>query len=976
FKPSQYVRLYIDGVLVAEDTTNIPASIAYTARDPLTIGRRSGNPQSYFDGLIDEVRIYDQALDQPDIQTIMAETHPCSESCSVSGDYRLFQDDFDDGDYAGWTVHRFRNKGCGWRVEGGRLTERRNSCFGFLGWRLGTANAELRDYVLKTWVEARPDGVNGGKSYNNGVGLVFGYRDDANYYLVRWRDYGSAYSGSGVYRDFELLKVSSGRTTILDRKPRVTLPDAFHLTVDVGQGNGIDVFVDCDNPQFRLHADGEYPPLEVFGPYTYDNDTGVQYDDIEVYGKQSLLPAPYAEWRLDETGWTGAAGEVQDSSGNGHPATAKGGVGTVPGKVCRGGDFKGDADGRDDYLDAGSAGFDQTGELTVAAWVYARSAPADQGRTVVSRYRYRSPSDQTGWNFGASWRGNYFAFHVHDAAGNSAWATDPDFFSTELNRWKHVVGVFKPSQYVRLYIDGVLVAEDTTNIPASIAYTARDPLTIGRRSGSPQSYFDGLIDEVNLFDQALSPGQVRALMRKTHPCQTAALDHFALSHDGAGIFCATETVLLAAMDINGEIFEEYTGTVTLDTQTGSGTWVATTGDGALNDAVANDGKATYTFVPSDKGVAAFTLSYPDGPRTFNIDAYDGVIRDDDSEGDYLFSPNGFLMTAHPVSNPPPATINDPIPAQTAASDFQVHLTAYGRTPTHPQCGVIEDYTGDKRLRIWGQYRNPATGAVEPTVNGVAIPMGVYNREQHLTFTAGKASFTAKYKDAGRIRLRVYDLTEPDVIAGATNDFTVKPDRFRIDSMRRAADGFDNPAAVDAGGPRFTAAGMDFRVELTAVDAEGDATPNFGRESPAEGVKLAHTLVAPAGGASGNLTGRLSLQGNGVFAGNVNWSEVGIIRLDAGIEDGDYLGAGDVNGRVDRVGRFTPHHFTLSGGSITNRSTAGCAVPSSFTYMDEPFGIGYSLEARNLLGGVTQNYAGAFAKLDTVAELNYGAVDLT
>ncbi len=972
FKPSSYVRLYVDGVLAAEQAHNVPAAISYIAGIPLLIGRNSKYVKGgYFDGLIDEARIYDVALNPVDIQRLMAETRSCHAACNITGGVRLFYDDFEDGDYAGWTVHRFRNTGCGWRVSGGRLTERRNACVGFLGRHPGAGNRGLRDYVLKTHIDANPGSASGRKSYNNGVGMVFGYVDDRNYYLVRWRDYGSGYSNSRTYRDFELIKVAGGHTTVLDRRSRVNLPGSFDLTVDVGQGNGIDVFVDCDSQRFRLHA-SESPPIETFGPYTNDNDSGVFYDDIAVYGKQLALPTPLAEWHFDETGWTGGAGEVQDSSGNGHDATPMGGVSTAPGKVCRGGDFKGDADGRGDYVDAGTSGFDQRGELTVSAWINPR--PSQSG-PVVSRYHGRDHAGPAaGWSLWAWAGGRILVFYVADGKSGlrSVYTYSPDY----ANRWIHVTAVFKPSRYLRLYVDGVLVNESNVGVPASIGYRASAPLTIGKLLvGKRDYYFDGLIDEMVLFDQALAPGQVRALMNRTHPCQARALDHFQLSHDGAGIFCAKETVLLTAVDNNGDIFEDYGGTVTLDTQTGTGSWVATTGDGVLSDAVTGDGKATYRFAPSDKGVAAFTLSYPNGPRTFNIDAYAGGVRDDDSEGDYLFSPNGFLMTAHPVSNPPPATINDPVPAQTAGSDFQVYLTAYGQTPTHPQCGVIEDYTGDKRLRIWGQYRNPTTGTVAPTVNGVAIPMGIYNREQHLLFHGGKATFTAKYKDAGRIRLRVYDVTEPDVVVGSTNDFTVKPHHLRIDNVRRAADGFDNPGAADASGPRFTAAGMDFHITLTAVDAEGDATPNFGKESPVEGVKLTQLLLAPAGGQPGTLIGTLTAQGNGVFAGNYNWSEAGIIRLDAGIVDGDYLGAGDVTGHVAPVGRFTPHRFALSGGVITNRSTSGCATPSPFTYMDEPFRIGYRLQALNLSGGVTQNYADAFAKLDTVAELNYGAVDL-
>ncbi|WP_456401341.1 hypothetical protein, partial [Hydrogenimonas sp.] len=55
---------------------------------------------------------------------------------------------------------------------------------------------------------------------------------------------------------------------------------------------------------------------------------------------------PLAEYRMDECGWSGAAGEVRDSSGGGYDGMAKNGATTqnatlAGGGVCRVGDFTG-----------------------------------------------------------------------------------------------------------------------------------------------------------------------------------------------------------------------------------------------------------------------------------------------------------------------------------------------------------------------------------------------------------------------------------------------------------------------------------------------------------------------------------------------------------------------------------------------------------------------------------------------------------
>jgi len=63
-----------------------------------------------------------------------------------------------------------------------------------------------------------------------------------------------------------------------------------------------------------------------------------------------------------------------------------------------------------------------------------------------------------------------------------------------------------------------------------------------------------------------------------------------------------------------------------------------------------------------------------------------------------------------------------------------------------------------------------------------------------------------------------------------------------------------------------------------------------------------------------------------------------------------------------LGRFVPDHFTVVG-AVANACTAG-----TFTYMGQPFTLSTAnvVEARNATNGVTQNYAEAYAPLNTVS----------
>ena len=436
------------------------------------------------------------------------------------------------------------------------------------------------------------------------------------------------------------------------------------------------------------------------------------------------------------------------------------------------------------------------------------------------------------------------------------------------------------------------------------------------------------------------------------------LDHFEIDHDGSGINCLSEIITITTVDATGTEIEDYVGSITLDTQSGKGTWNLETGQGSF-PATTDNGVATYTFDDDDNGVASFSLSYKEGSSSLDIDAWqtsDPSLRDDDSESALIFSPSGFTLTQSLLSNPPPLVINDPITHQTAGTDFPVHISAYGQTDTDPLCGVIEAYTGDKSLAFWFDYNNPGSGTLSPTIDSIGISSNEGGAStQIVTFTNGQASVTAKYKDVGEIQLH----TKDDTIEGSTNQFVVKPATIVITDIKTNS-GVNNPAANSATGDRFVAAGEAFNTIVEVRDAEGSRTPNFGNESTPEGIELiASSLVIPASGRNGsanngfieNNSAFSAVSPPGTFSGNqFSWDEYGIIKLQASISDDDYLGAGEVTGpESGHVGRFYPASYSLQSSTVA----AAC---NSFTYMDQPdLAISYNLEAHGTASNKLFNY---------------------
>lgn len=474
-------------------------------------------------------------------------------------------------------------------------------------------------------------------------------------------------------------------------------------------------------------------------------------------------------------------------------------------------------------------------------------------------------------------------------------------------------------------------------------------------------------------------------------------DHFLISYAGnnnAGIHCLAKSVTVTAKNSDGSDDTTYTGSVTLNTQSTDGNWTLNTGDGTFADATADDGLATYTFDAADNGVAVFDLNYQVGTPSIDVDVDDGSISDDDTEGNLVFSPSGFTVTASPLNNPPSLPIDLSIPVQTAAVGFDLYLTAYGTTPTDSTCGVIESYDGVKALGFWSTYMNPLSGTQAMTVDagGVATSQAGVAGTRNVTFTQGQAQIAVDYPDVGAMALAIRDNStgNPDLpagIFGTSQNFVVQPADFEL-VITRTSDGFANPGtATNENGAAFIAAGDDFTVQVKVVNALGVATPNYGRETVPESILLVPTLVA--GGSTNNppIESAIGFDGfvSGVDTGtDFHWDEVGIITLTpfaatlaerAARTPGTYLGVGNITPTTSvNVGRFYPGHFdtAVTPGSFNNACTTFNYLGQNFDYLtkpevivsaksnhthapDDPLGNYTGVWARLGVGGVTLTY---------------------
>jgi hypothetical protein len=120
----------------------------------------------------------------------------------------------------------------------------------------------------------------------------------------------------------------------------------------------------------------------------------------------------------------------------------------------------------------------------------------------------RNPENIRGFNFESDKHSG--VIHHHLAVGGLIEGGPYVAFAYRPGRWQHVAVVWRSGEKLLGYLDGQLVAESARNSSGNIEYD-ETPLNIGRNSMHLQqfsNYFDGAIDELAIYDQALSAERI------------------------------------------------------------------------------------------------------------------------------------------------------------------------------------------------------------------------------------------------------------------------------------------------------------------------------------------------------------------------------------------------------------------------------------------------------------------------------------
>ncbi len=204
-----------------------------------------------------------------------------------------------------------------------------------------------------------------------------------------------------------------------------------------------------------------------------------------------------AAYSFDE----GSGTTVSDTSGNGADGTLVGASWTN-GKYGKALSFNGTSS----YVDLGNpASLQLTGSMTWSAWVYAAADPPDDGQIIAKS------DDTNGWQFKSSPDTGPHTFGIAISENGTTHTQRYSNTVRSLNTWYYVAGVYNASaRTLDIYVNGALDNGTLRGTVPSSQSTPNTNVTIGTRAGG--FYFNGVIDEVRVYNRALSEGEIQVDM--------------------------------------------------------------------------------------------------------------------------------------------------------------------------------------------------------------------------------------------------------------------------------------------------------------------------------------------------------------------------------------------------------------------------------------------------------------------------------
>ncbi|MFT3863371.1 MAG: LamG domain-containing protein [Solirubrobacterales bacterium] len=483
------LRLYVDGHLI-DSKAGVPPEVT---EGNLVIGGGT-EYASYFDGRIDEVRIYDRALDGGEVESDMEAPIETPKQGPVAAW------SFDEGE--GTTVEDVTGDGHTATIEGAEWTEhgRYGSGMKFDGEE--TTRLEVpyspefaldEEFTMEAWV--RPE-----SSSNEWAGVVAQEGDgESPVHELTWYLFEGGWNSNEPFGGTEPVP---GEETVVAAQHTLPVDAWSHIAIT------------WDGSWGRFYLDGELvnegpidPPPASEGGLRIGEHFDGRIDELRIYDRaldgaevgsdmeapiETPKQGPVAAWSFDE----GEGTTVEDVTGDGHEATIEGATWTTHGRYGGGMEF--DASEHDRLVVPSSPELDLSEEFTLEAWV--RPQGENYWAPIVAKETGREDDELAWWLYEGDWESNVPSGGTESEPGHESDAQSE--VALPQDAWSHVALTWDGSR-LRLYVDGELI-DSKAGVPPEVT---EGDLVIGGGS-EYEGWFDGRIDELRIYDRALDGAEV------------------------------------------------------------------------------------------------------------------------------------------------------------------------------------------------------------------------------------------------------------------------------------------------------------------------------------------------------------------------------------------------------------------------------------------------------------------------------------
>ena len=454
---SEGMTLYLDGSEV--DTDAYAGGLGTTSGgtgnyEPLALGACtwvSGNLtltpiQYYFDGIIDDVRVYNQALDAAEI-TALAETLGCQEFTEAKVETET----------SSITLDTPGSTSTGDLLITAVATD-------------GSTDDSLTPPVGENWTEINTNTNTNGNAVTLGTWWKLAEVSESATHQFTWSGAQQAYAWMMRFSGHDTtdpidISVAANSTSSSPTSPAVISTVDNALILRLGAFDDRDISVDS-------------PGLAGHTAITMDSSTA----------NSGLV----AQWKFDESSGTTAT----DASGNGHDGTLT----NMSGSEWTTGTLNGALrfDGSNDRVSCGN--FDVTGgdgHITLCAWMKADDFGTSDARFLA---KTTSTAEQSHYWMLSTYSGTRLRFRLKTNGSTTTLYSDSGVLSTGV--WTHVAATWDGST-MRVYANGT--ERKSTSKSGTLSTSSSVEIAIGNNPpGAGEVPFDGLIDDVRIYNQALN----------------------------------------------------------------------------------------------------------------------------------------------------------------------------------------------------------------------------------------------------------------------------------------------------------------------------------------------------------------------------------------------------------------------------------------------------------------------------------------